>query len=95
MKNYASSGTYNAYREYVYHYDEIADQIYVTFSDGRFFYHLELDEYRYQACGEHICNRDHYKANYSFFNNSHFSLCYEIAGYKKDYIIESDFIAFR
>ncbi len=97
IKHYHCRNVYKAYKEYIYYYDIINDKIYVTFSDGSFFYNLAINvnENMTRACGEHICNRDYYKAAYSFFNDRYFSLHYQIIGPHKDYRIETDFISFR
>ncbi len=80
-----------AYKEYVYLYDKARDKIVKKFSNGNLFYELSIDFDKQTANGDHLCEKDMYKAMYKFSNPHSFSLTYFVNGPKKDYLIETEF----
>lgn len=81
----------SAYKEYVYSYDVARDKIIKKFADGNLFYELTIDFDKQTANGDHLCEKDLYKATYSFCHPHNFVLTYYVNGPKKDYLIETEF----
>lgn len=80
-----------AYKEYVYLYDIVRDKIIKKFTNGNLFYELSMDFDKQTAHGDHLCDKDMYKALYSFTGPRNFVLTYYVNGPKKDYVIETEF----
>lgn len=80
-----------AYKEYVYMYDKARDKIMKKFTNGNLFYELSIDFENQTANGDHLCEKDFYKATYNFANLENFVLTYYVDGPKKDYLIETEF----
>lgn len=80
-----------AYKEYVYLYDKSRDKIIKKFTNGNLFYELSIDFEKQTARGDHLCEKDMYKALYTFSNPQNFHLTYFVDGPKKDYLIETEF----
>jgi len=80
-----------AYKEYVYLYDVARDKIIKKFTTGNVFYELSIDFEKQVANGDHLCDKDFYKAFYSFTDPQNFVLTYFVNGPKKDYEIETKF----
>ncbi|KAG4067225.1 hypothetical protein HA402_000216 [Bradysia odoriphaga] len=80
-----------AYKEYVYLYDKARDKIVKKFTNGNLFYELSIDFEKQTANGDHLCEKDMYKALYTFVNPQNFILTYFVNGPKKDYLIETAF----
>lgn len=88
-----------AKQRYKYRYDAAATTLTKYFFDDRLFYTLKIDTRHDNesteamatnqviGCGEHLCIKDLYKANYSFANDHQFELKYTIEGPKKCYEI--------
>lgn len=81
----------SAYKEYVYLYDTVRDKIIKKFTNGNLFYELSIDFDKQTANGDHLCEKDLYKATYSFNHPHNFVLTYCVNGPKKDYLIETEF----
>lgn len=81
----------SAYKEYVYSYDLARDKIIKKFADGNLFYELSIDFDKQTAMGDHLCQKDLYKATYSFSHPHNFVLTYYVKGPEKDYAIETEF----
>ena len=94
------------HQEYLYIFDETKDTIEKKFSengqDKGFFYFLSFDasseqnnEVLFYAYGDHLCNRDHYKALYEFKKTDNrmnkFALEYVVKGPDKDYVSKTFF----
>lgn len=80
-----------AYKEYVYLYDKTRDKIFKKFTNGNLFYELAIDFEKQTAHGDHLCEKDMYKALYTFSGQQNFILTYFVNGPKKDYLIETEF----
>lgn len=81
----------SAYKEYVYEYDMNRDKIVKKFTNGNLFYELSIDFDKQTAHGDHLCEKDMYKAIYTFSDPQTFTLTYYVNGPKKDYLIETEF----
>lgn len=77
-------------QQYIYKYDSASDTLAKYFSDGRFFYKLEISGNT--ASGNHFCKEDNYKANYIFKAENIFSLTYLVKGPRKDYIMKTAYV---
>lgn len=80
-----------AYKEYVYLYDTARDKIIKKFTNGNLFYELSIDFDKQSAHGDHLCEKDMYKATYTFSSPRNFVLTYYVNGPQKDYLIETEF----
>lgn len=86
-----------AYREYLYVYNQERDVIEKYFSEdeenGRLFYTLRFHKEAQNviATGEHLCNKDFYKASYEFKSSEEFKLSYQATGPEKNYCAETVF----
>lgn len=81
----------SAYKEYVYLYDMARDKIIKKFTTGNLFYELSIDFEKQIANGDHLCEKDFYKASYDFIDPENFVLTYFVNGPKKDYLIKTEF----
>lgn len=96
-----------AYREYLFKYNEQRDEIAKHYAkDGKddgLFYLLKFDHSSaypkaVSATGDHLCVKDFYKATYEFFTNNEgseainkFTLKYDVTGPNKNYITDTTF----
>lgn len=80
-----------AYKEYVYLYETARDKIIKKFTNGNLFYELTIDFDKETALGDHLCEKDMYKAVYTFAHPRSFTLTYYVNGPQKDYLIETEF----
>ncbi|MBS0350149.1 MAG: hypothetical protein JSR33_02995 [Proteobacteria bacterium] len=86
-------------RQYQYHYNPETDKIIVFFDENppRLFYELNVAfaEAKTSVCtiatGEHLCNKDTYKATYKFISSNQFTLFYQVNGPRKQYVIQTNF----
>lgn len=83
LRNLRTHDIFQSTQQYVYRYEPASDALTKYFSDGRFFYALEISGN--MASGSHLCKEDHYDAEYIFESQKNFSLTYLINGPRKDY----------
>lgn len=89
--NFGPNVENTAYKEYVYLYDKARDKIVKQFTNGNLFYELSIDFDKQIAHGDHLCEKDMYKATYNFLNPQKFVLTYYVNGPQKHYLIETEF----
>lgn len=65
-------------------------QIIVDYSDGRPFHVLDFSSSK-EACGEHLCGQDFYKAAYDFEGPDAFTVKWDVKGPQKDYTITTQY----
>lgn len=75
-------------QKYKYKYDITTSSISKYFNDGRFFYTMNISDYKIDA--EHLCIRDKYIPNY-VFGEGRFSLIYSVDGPSKCYKIITEY----
>jgi len=89
-------------RQYFYEYDQTKDSINVYFATNqstpdKFFHTLNFEKEQkdadWRAAGEHLCEADHYNANYIFPLKGHntFSIEFNVRGPQKDYVASTKF----
>ena len=89
----AKGGAVDFYQSYMYVRQD--GDILVTFKDGRPFHRLAFHrspENLLTATAVHLCGDDVYSGQYVFRDNDNFSLCWDVKGPRKDYMIETTYI---
>jgi len=77
-----------SHKQYLYNLED--GKLYKKFDDNTLFYQLIFK--KYLAKGVHLCGKDLYKATYKFYNDTNFSLEYDIKGPRKDDVIKTEFL---
>ncbi len=90
LRNLRTKDVFQSTQQYVYRYDAVLDTLTKHFSDGRLFYKLEISDNG--ASGYHLCQEDHYSAEYLFESQENFSLTYLVKGPRKDYTMQTQYI---
>lgn len=83
--------SYEAYREYIYTYDQSSNKMNIFFNDMKLFIPLKYSK-KNLFIGEHLCAKDNYKMSLAFEEEDKFTIIYDINGPEKNFNIKSYYI---